>query len=91
MTRVFEVTTWNDPDEIGDRVVRYTDVRCPECGRMFWCLLWEDTGWPSVHCDACDIEYSYPFDEIDGLEERYSNGQWPAGEPGENCTDTISE
>ena len=79
MTRVHEVTTWNDfgDDDRRDRVVRYTDVRCPDCGRMFWCELWEDIGWPSVVCDACGVEHTYPFEEIDGLEQRYLRGSWP--------------
>jgi len=74
--KVDAVTTWNDPDEIGERVVRYNDVRCPVCGRMFWCRLWEANGYPSVHCDVCDFRESWPF-EVTGLKERYENGPRP--------------
>lgn len=80
--KVDAVTTWNDPDELGDRVVRYLDVRCPDCNRMFWCILWEANGWPSVHCDVCDFRESYPFESIDGLEERYLTGEWPVSTNG---------
>lgn len=72
-TKVDVVTTWNDPDERGDRVVRYDDVRCPDCGRMFWCVNWEYVGRPEVHCDACGLRDSWPFEET-GLEARYENG-----------------
>lgn len=77
--KVDVVTTWNDPDEIGDRVARYLDVRCPECDRMLWCLHWDAVGYPDVHCDACGFRSYWPFEEIDGLEHRYRNGSWPDG------------
>jgi len=75
--KVDAVTTVNDPEEIGERVVRYRDVRCPECNRMFWCIRWEDYGYPEVHCDACDYRDSWPFEET-GLKQRYRDG--PRGE-----------
>jgi len=72
-TKVEAVTTVNDPDELGERVVRYGDVRCPECGRMFWCIRWEACGWPEVHCDHCGYREGWPFEETD-LRERYEEG-----------------
>lgn len=75
--KVDAVTTWNDPDELGERIVRYDDVRCPECGRMFWCLYWEKNGYPEVHCDVCGIRESWPFNEMK-LKERYEHGTRPA-------------
>lgn len=75
--KVNAVTTWNDPDELGERVVRYRDVRCPECGRMFWCVWWEANGYPEVHCDVCGIRESWPFNETQ-LRERYEKGARPA-------------
>lgn len=75
--RVMEITTWNDPDERGDRVVRYRDVRCRECRRMLWCIRWEDIGWPEVHCPACGIRDTWPFDDHPGLRARYEEGYWP--------------
>jgi len=75
-TKVDAVTTWNDPDEIGERVVRYDDVRCHKCGRMFWCIRWEATGWPEVHCDACGFREGWPFEETD-LKQRYEDGPRP--------------
>lgn len=80
MSEVDAVVSVNDPDDIGDRVVRYRDVRCPDCNRMFFCLQWEDYGYPSVHCPPCGNYYRWPFDEIDGLEHRYRNNEWPVGE-----------
>jgi len=74
--KVDAVTTWNDPDELGELVVRYLDVRCPNCNRMFWCIRWEATGYPEVHCDHCDYRDYWPFEET-GLEERYSEGPHP--------------
>ena len=74
--KVDAVTTWNDPDELGERVVRYLDVRCPSCNRMFWCIRWEATGYPEVHCDHCDYRDYWPFEET-GLEERYREGPHP--------------
>lgn len=70
--KVDAVTTWNDEDELGERVVRYDDVRC-ECGRMFFCIRWEAYGYPEVHCPACGFRESWPFGET-GLEERYRRG-----------------
>lgn len=80
MTKVAAVESVNNPDDIGERVVRYRDVRCRECSRMFWCVYWEDVGYPHVNCQACGIEYSWPFEEIEGLEHRYRHGEWPVGE-----------
>ena len=71
--KVDAVTTWNDEDEIGERVVRYTDVRCPHCDRMFWCIRWEAYGYPEVHCNACGLRESWPFETL-GLRERYAEG-----------------
>jgi ribosomal protein S27E len=71
------VITVNDPDDLGERVVRYLDVRCPDCGRMFFCVRWEATGYPEVHCPPCGRRHSWPFEEIAGLEQRYSTGEWP--------------
>ena len=72
-TKVDVVTSWNDPDDLGERVVRYLDVRCPSCARMFFCIRWEDYGWPEVHCPACSIRDSWPFEKT-GLKQRYRNG-----------------
>ena len=72
-TKVDAVTTVNDPDEIGERVVRYDDVRCPICNRMFWCIRWEAVGYPEVHCDVCGLRGYWPF-ETTGLKRRYENG-----------------
>ena len=72
-TKIDAVTTWNDPDERGERVVRYRDVRCHDCGRMLWCLRWEAVGWPEVHCDACGLRDTWPFDKT-GLRDRYEEG-----------------
>jgi len=71
--KVDAVTTWNDPEELGERVVRYDDVRCPECDRMLWCIRWEAVGWPEVHCDVCGFREGWPFEES-GLEDRYRDG-----------------
>lgn len=70
--KVDAVTTWNDEDELGERVVRYDDVRCPECGRMLWCIRWESVGYPEVHCPPCGLLDSWPFNDT-GLRERYEN------------------
>jgi len=70
MTRVDCVTTVNDPDDIGERVVRDTEVRCPECGRMYWLIRWDDYGWPECHCDVCDRRESWPF-ETPGIKDKY--------------------
>lgn len=75
-TRVDPVTTWNDENELGTRVIRYDDVRCPECDRMLWCINWECNGWPEVHCDACELRESWPFEET-GLKDRYKRGPHP--------------
>jgi len=72
-TKVDAGTTVNDPDDLGERVVRYDDVRCDQCGRMFWCIRWEATGYPEVHCDVCDYRDWWPFEETD-LKERYEDG-----------------
>lgn len=80
------VTTWNDDDELGDRVVRYDDVRCPECSRMFFCIRWEATGYPEVHCPACGLTDSWPFDET-GLEQRYRQGPHPPQKEVEDATE----
>lgn len=74
--KVDAVTTVNDPDDLGERVVRYHDVRCPDCDRMFWCIRWEATGYPEVHCDACGYRDQWPFEETE-LEDRYRNGPQP--------------
>jgi len=58
----------SDADDIGHRVVEYDEVRCPECDRMLKCIRWEDYGWPEVHCEACGIRESWPFDEIENGE-----------------------
>lgn len=71
--KVDAVTTWNDEDELGERVVRYDDVRCPECDRMLFCIRWEATGWPEVHCPPCGLRESWPFEET-GLRNRYERG-----------------
>lgn len=71
--KVDTITTWNDEDELGERVVRYDDVRCPECSRMLFCLDWEANGYPSVHCPPCGFSENWPFEET-GLEDRYRNG-----------------
>jgi phage FluMu protein Com len=70
--KVDAITTWNDEDELGERVVRYNDVRCPECGRMLFCIRWEATGWPEVHCPPCGVHEGWPFEETQ-LRERYEN------------------
>lgn len=75
-TKVDAVTTVNDPDEIGERVVRYCDVRCSSCDRMLWCVRWEVCGYPEVHCDACGFRESWPFEQS-GLKERYEEGPHP--------------
>lgn len=80
MTKIDTITTWNDPDELGERVVRYLDVRCPDCARPFFCIRWEACGYPEVHCPACDRRHSWPFEEIDGLQHRYRRGEWPEGQ-----------
>ena len=74
--KIDAVTTVNDPDELGERVVRYRDVRCPDCDRMLWCIRWEDYGWPEVHCDACGLRDSWPFDATE-LRDRYEEGPRP--------------
>jgi len=72
-TKVEIVTTWNDEDELGERVVRYDDVRCPECGRMLFCILWEAYGYPEVHCPPCGLRDTWPFKQT-GLRDRYERG-----------------
>jgi len=74
--KVDAVTTVNDPDDLGERVVRYLDVRCPDCDRMLWCIRWEDYGWPEVHCDVCGFREGWPF-EASELEDRYREGPRP--------------
>jgi len=70
------VSGWNDPDKLGERVVRYRDVRCPDCGRMMYCIRWEAYGWPEVHCDVCGLREGWPFEQTE-LKDRYENGPKP--------------
>jgi DNA-directed RNA polymerase subunit RPC12/RpoP len=70
-TRIYEVESVNHAEDIGDRVARYDEIRCPNCNRMFWCIRWADYGYPEVHCENCNIRESWPFEGIDGLKDQY--------------------
>lgn len=71
--KVETVHDWSEGEEWEqrERVTRYDDVRCPECNRMLYCVLWEDIGYPDVHCPVCGFRESHPWDDHPEIREAW--------------------
>jgi len=67
----------HEPDDPGHDVVRYDEIRCPECDRRLYCHYWDSAGYPHVICEVGHFEDSWPFEDVPEFKDAYEHGVTP--------------